>query len=103
MSYIRADEILPEELIQAIQRYVSGKSIYIPCEAKKSWGSQTKARQYYQNRNAEIDQKYRSGVCVKALAGEYSLSEKSIQRILRDAARAGETKSLIFSRPVLKE
>ncbi len=88
MSYVRADEVLPEELIKAIQRYVSGKSIYIPCKEKKSWGTQTKTRQYYQNRNAEICRKHTSGVCVKVLADEYSLSEKSIQRILRAAAHA---------------
>lgn len=54
MSYVRADEILPEDLIKAIQRYVSGKSVYIPCREKKDWGSQTKTRQYYQTRNARI-------------------------------------------------
>lgn len=34
MSYVRADEVLPEDLINAIQQYVSGKSIYIPCKEK---------------------------------------------------------------------
>ena len=28
MSYVRAEEILPKELIETIQQYVSGKSIY---------------------------------------------------------------------------
>lgn len=39
MSYFRAEEILPQELIETIQQYVSGKSIYIPCKEKKVWGS----------------------------------------------------------------
>lgn len=30
MSYISAEEVLPKELIETIQQYVSGKSIYIP-------------------------------------------------------------------------
>lgn len=30
MSHVRAEEILPRELIETIQQYVSGKSIYIP-------------------------------------------------------------------------
>ena len=30
MSQLRAEEILPRELIETIQQYVSGKSIYIP-------------------------------------------------------------------------
>lgn len=87
MSYLRAEEILPEELLTAIQRYVSEKSIYIPCREKKSWGSQTQTPQYYQARNAEIRRKRMSGVSVKALSDEYSLSEKSIQRILKAPAR----------------
>ena len=39
MSYFRAEEILPQELIETIQQYVSGKNIYIPCKEKKVWGS----------------------------------------------------------------
>ena len=35
MSYVRAENVLPKELIEAIQEYVSGKSIYIPCKEKK--------------------------------------------------------------------
>ena len=30
MSYIRADEILPKELLETIQQYVDGQIIYIP-------------------------------------------------------------------------
>ena len=83
MSYIRAEDILPKELIETIQQYVSGKSIYIPCKEKKTWGTETKTRQFYVKRNHEICMKYKNGVSVKILAMEYSLSEKSIQRIIR--------------------
>lgn len=44
MSQLRAEEILPRELIETIQQYVSGKSIYIPCREKKDWGSQTQSQ-----------------------------------------------------------
>lgn len=83
MSYISAEEILPKELIETIQQYVSGKSIYIPCKGKKTWGSETKARQFYVKRNYEICVKHKNGVSTKILADEYSLSVKSIQRIIR--------------------
>lgn len=83
MSHVRAEEILPQELIETIQQYVSGKSIYIPCKEKKDWGSQTKSRQYYEKRNREICKKHSSGMLVTELAIAYSLSEKSIQRIVR--------------------
>lgn len=83
MSYVRAEDILPKELIETIQQYVSGKSIYIPCKEKKVWGSQTKTKQYYEIRNHEICKKHTKGSSIKKLANEYSLSEKSIQRIIR--------------------
>ena len=83
MSYISAEDVLPKEIIEAIQQYVSGKSIYIPCKEKKVWGSQTKTKRYYKERNHRICEKHETGVSIKALASEYSLSEKSIQRILR--------------------
>ena len=85
MSYINAEDILPKELIETIQQYVNGKSIYIPCKEKKVWGSQTKTKQYYKIRNHEICAKHKNGVSAKILANEYSLSDKSIQRILRTA------------------
>ncbi len=83
MSYISAEDVLPKELIESIQQYVSGKSIYIPCKEKKAWGSLTKTKLYYKIRNQEICIKHKSGVTVKTLATTYSLSEKSIQRIIR--------------------
>ncbi|MCI5648403.1 MAG: CD3324 family protein [Fusicatenibacter sp.] len=85
MSYISAESVLPKELIETIQQYVSGKTIYIPCKEKKVWGSQTKTKQYYITRNQEIWSRHKQGVSVKTLADEYSLSEKSIQRIIRAA------------------
>lgn len=83
MNYIRAEEVLPVELIETIQQYVSGKSIYIPCKEKKVWGSQTKTKQYYKMRNREICIKHKNGASIKTLADSYSLTEKSVQRIIR--------------------
>lgn len=83
MSYIRAEDVLPKELIEIIQQYVNGKNIYIPCKEKDTWGTWTDTKQYYRSRNNEISEKYKNGVSIKILADEYSLSEKSIQRIIR--------------------
>ncbi|MDO4830535.1 MAG: hypothetical protein Q4A46_03565 [Clostridia bacterium] len=30
MSYIKADEVLPQNIIAIIQQYIDGESIYIP-------------------------------------------------------------------------
>ena len=37
MSYIKADQVLPKELIEAIQQYIDGKSIYIPSKQKQAF------------------------------------------------------------------
>ena len=83
MSYVSAEDVLPQEVIEIIQQYVSGKMIYIPCKEKKTWGSESRIKQYYIMRNQEIYIKHKNGVTIKALAEEYSLSIKSIQRIIR--------------------
>ena len=35
MSYIRAEEILPEEVLASIQQYVEGQMIYIPKKVRQ--------------------------------------------------------------------
>ena len=84
MSYVRADEILPRELLEAIQQYVDGKMIYIPCKEKQEWGTTTSAKAFFRERNERIYETYKSGMGLRDLARNFSLSEKSIQRILRD-------------------
>ena len=83
MSYIKAENVLPRELIETIQQYVDGKMIYIPCKEKQEWGSRTSARAFFRERNERIYETYKSGVGLRELASSFSLSEKSIQRILR--------------------
>ncbi|MCR5737340.1 MAG: hypothetical protein K6G64_06800 [Eubacterium sp.] len=88
MSYVKAEEILPKEVIEIIQQYASGVNIYIPCKEKKEWGSQTDSRGYYRTRNDNICEMHCQGKSVRELASEYALSEKSIRRILRETRRS---------------
>lgn len=85
MGYIKAEEILPVEIIEIIQQYVDGTSIYIPRkqENRQKWGSKTSYRCELQNRNQLIYKEYLSGAAICNLAETYYLSEKSIQRIIR--------------------
>lgn len=85
MGYIKAEEILPVELIELIQQYVDGKNIYIPRKAdhRKEWGTDTQIRQELRARNCEIFREYQDGRKVSELSCKYYLSEKSIQRIIR--------------------
>ena len=94
MSYLKAEDILPQELIETIQQYVNGANIYIPCIDKKDWGSRTCSKRYYELRNQEIHAQYIEGMSVTDLADKYSLSEKTIYKILSkfQVGAAGEIK-----------
>ena len=83
MSYIRADEILPRELLEAIQQYVDGQIIYIPKKEKQEWGSGSSAKEFFRERNERIFQAWQKGISEDELSRRFSLSRKSIQRILR--------------------
>ncbi|MDF2591850.1 MAG: hypothetical protein K0S61_4803 [Anaerocolumna sp.] len=84
MSYIKAIEVLPEELLVLIQKYVEGEYIYIPKKEcnRKLWGETTKSKKETYSRNIEIYEKYKEGVSIKVLSEIYYLSPKSIQRII---------------------
>ena len=86
MSYIKAEDILPEELIEKIQQYVDGKYIYIPRKAgsRSAWGHATTYRAELAQRNQAIRADYHHGENIAALCEKYHLSEKSIRRILRN-------------------
>ena len=90
MSYIKAENVLPQELIETIQQYVDGKMIYIPCKEKQEWGSLSSAKVFFRERNEKIYESYKGGMGLRELARSFSLSEKSIQRILRNQRLALE-------------
>ncbi len=85
MGYRKAEEILPMEIIELIQQYVEGESIYIPRQKdhRASWGANTGFRHEMECRNKKIYADYCSGISVSELALKYFLSDKSIQRIIR--------------------
>ena len=84
MSYKKATQILPQDLLEQVQEYVDGESIYIPrvSDNKKSWGETTSTRQELQSRNEHIYMDYLAGKNMESLAEKYFLSLKSIQRII---------------------
>lgn len=83
MKYKNAQDILPDRLLQELQQYVSGETIYVPnVQGRKSWGETSGARTYYKKRNEEIREKYRQGASPDLLAEEYHLSLDSIRKIL---------------------
>ena len=85
MGYIRAEEIVPAEIIELVQQYVDGTNIYIPRKAahRQEWGAKTRIRQELSERDRRIYEDWLSGDNASKLADKYFLSEKSIWRILR--------------------
>lgn len=84
MAYIKAQSVLPEELINLIQEYVDGEYLYIPRKIgkEKSWGEKNGTRKNLKLRDAEIFNKYADGATIIELTRAYYLSDKSIRRII---------------------
>ena len=85
MSYIKAEEVLPEKLIRQIQEYVDGVYIYIPRKpgTRHQWGQETSYKSELKDRNDRIRRDHAAGISIASLSRKYHLSEKSIRRILQ--------------------
>lgn len=84
MKYIKAQNVLPAEVIRVIQQYVDGEFIYVPRKegGQKAWGEKSGARNCLSERNSRIYGEYASGIKVSELSQSYYLSEQSIRRII---------------------
>lgn len=84
MKYVNANAILPNILIEELQKYVQAGYIYIPAknEQHKSWGELSGSRKEIDKRNKVIIEKHRNGVSVDELAEEYCLSIYAIRKII---------------------
>jgi len=84
MSYLNGKELLPENLIKEIQKYVDGGYIYIPVrnESRKVWGETKGSKDLTDKRNYEIYNKYKSGNSVLIIANEFFLSPKTVYKII---------------------
>ena len=84
MSYIKAEEHLPEDLIREIQKYIQGAQIYIPGVADKRlhWGEKNGTREKLESRNHSIKEMKYSGWKIDDLADHFNLSSDSIRKIL---------------------
>ncbi len=92
MSYIKATDVLPEELLDLIQNYIDGEYIYIPRKEcnRKIWGETTESKKEISIRNIGYYEKYKEGVSIKVLSEMYYLSPKSIQKIILKMKRENQ-------------
>lgn len=83
MKYKNAKDILPDKLLSELQEYISGGILYVPHNGeKKQWGENSGARQYYKQRNKEIQEAYRTGRGISELAERYNLTEEAVRKIV---------------------
>ncbi|ABX41898.1 CD3324 family protein [Lachnoclostridium phytofermentans] len=83
MKYINAAEILPDNLLNEIQRYVNGEVLYIPSVKKEiKWGERNGTRQYFESRNRVIKQKFQIGITIEQLAEEFGLAYETVRKIV---------------------
>ncbi|MBR3874217.1 MAG: ParB-like nuclease domain-containing protein [Clostridia bacterium] len=83
MKYQNAGELLPEALLREVQKYISGKLMYVPArQCRQQWGEVSGCRQMLIERNCEIRSHFAVGESVEQLADSYNLSCESIRRIV---------------------
>jgi len=83
LCYKNGKDILPEELLKELQKYIQGETIYIPkTEDRKAWGENNGTRVAIRERNLEIYKLYKKGKKVMEISEIYSLSDDSIRKII---------------------
>jgi hypothetical protein len=83
MKYENGEDIFPEQLLKQIQKYVSGKLVYIPSgDKKRAWGETSGYKQYLLERNRDIRDKFNDGISIEQLSDKYYLSCDSVKKIV---------------------
>ncbi len=93
MKYKNANEILPCELVEEIQRYIQGEFLYIPKKDRQVHKAVTEYRIELEKRNSKIYTMHLEGICNKQLAKSFSLAQSSIRRIIIEQRKRFEVMS----------
>ena len=96
MPYTNAEEVLPPDLLNEVQKYVQGEQIYVPRsgDTRLGWGVKNGTRHMLEKRNSRIKELKHSGWSILNLADEFNLSPDSIRKILysKRTSRAAATR-----------
>ncbi len=84
MEYLNARKVLPARLIAELQKYASGKLVYIPIEncQRTGWGQLSGARRELDRRNGQICAQFQQGKSIDTLASKFFLSPETIKKIV---------------------
>jgi len=81
-KYVNAKQVLPDSLIEEIQKYTQGIYVYIPKTERITWGASTGIRDELNQRNEQIRNQYNNGFEVSNLTELYGLSEERVRAII---------------------
>ena len=86
MRYLKAQNILNEELVEIIQQHIDGVYLYIPrkVENKKPWGESSGIKQELIERNRKIYNEFMNGTPINSIAESYYLTDVTIRRIIKE-------------------
>ena len=83
MKYINATEVLPQALLQEIQKYICGEMVYIPSvSTQRSWGEKSGSKSYFDTRNKQIKQNYQAGSSIQQISEEFGLAYETVRKII---------------------
>jgi RimJ/RimL family protein N-acetyltransferase len=82
MKYRNAIELLPPQLLQELQRYAQGETLYVPRIKRKSWGEGTGAKTFFSERNENIRKQCSLGENLENLSEEYVISEDALKKVV---------------------
>ncbi|MDQ0116541.1 CD3324 family protein [Paenibacillus harenae] len=84
MKYVKAEMVLPEQLLREVQKYMNGVMMYVPKQEgdRKGWGVKSGGRQKLEQRNCEIRELFSQGATIDQLTERYYLSCETIKKIV---------------------
>lgn len=87
-KYKNAKDVLPDDLLKAVQRYLQGATLYIPVRGtRRPWGDRTGIREQLAKRNEAIRALFQEGRSLEELASTFHLSVETVQKIVRGRRR----------------
>lgn len=84
MDKKNAKAILPDDLLEELQKYIQGEYLYVPKAdgSRKKWGEKSGTRRELSERNAKIRLAFNQGTTIEELAETFYLAENSIKKIV---------------------
>ncbi|WP_336773496.1 CD3324 family protein [Paenibacillus sp. MMO-58] len=84
MKYVKADMVLPEQLLREVQKYMNGVMMYVPKPEgdRAGWGVKSGGRQRLEQRNGQIRELFSRGATIDQLTERFYLSCDTIKKIV---------------------